>query len=72
MEKKYSKNVIEIPDISLVMVYKISPFLQAHRGNVQKIPIQHQFTEKARQTEKTKEKEESEKKKEKSIADSRK
>lgn len=39
MDKVYGKNMVQIPDISLVMVYKISPFLQTHRGNVQKLPI---------------------------------
>ena len=37
-----NNNPYQIPDVSLVMVYKISPFLQAHRGNIQKIPNRNQ------------------------------
>ena len=40
-QNRFNSNVYQIPDLSLVMVYKMSPFLQAHRGNVQKITLKN-------------------------------
>lgn len=43
IEEGQPHDIYQIPNISLVMVYKISPSIQAQRANLQKLPIKHQL-----------------------------